>query len=228
MSLQSIINISNSLEINRRKLIGIQYARNELPRVSVTPTFNPWKLTVSVPNSLRYNEARAILEELDKLDRVTPETITFSDNSNLSWMFAYQGQLNTIQRSNITVQSFIGNQLVLNVSAVSASSGTIVLAKGDFVQIQGSEYPFTSTTNVTRGSGATVTVTTHRPNIITDSVVGYGLNWGNDVQFLMFCPNMPTYTLVPGGYSVVNGVAVNNALISFNDDFQLYEYVASA
>lgn len=227
MSLQTIINISNSLNIDRRKLVGIQYARNELARVSETPTYNPWKLTVATPNSLKYNEARGILETLDTLDRRTPETITFSNNGLLNWMFAYQGGLAPSQLSNIVITSFTGNQMILNVSAVSASPSTLVLKKGDFIQILGYPYPFTSTTDVARGSGTTVTVTTHRPNIITDNVAGLGLNWGNNVQFRMFCPNMPTYTLLPGGQTMSNGVMINNAYIEFSDQFRLYEWLGN-
>lgn len=235
MSLQAIINISNSLNIDRRKTVGIQYARNELARVSETPTFNPWKLTVGVPGSMRYSEVREILEELDNLDRIDPSVITFSNSPGLSWMLGYQGDLTTSQRNNVVVQSFVGNQLVLNVSGVSAGSNSVVLKKGDFIQIlSGSPnnpsfaFPFTSTSTVTRGVGSTITVTTHRPNILTNSVVGLPLNWGNDVRFNVFCPNMPTYTLTPGGYKKVGNTVVNNALIEFTNDFQLYEYVGSA
>lgn len=228
MSLQKIINISNKLSFNRRRVVGIQYARNEIPRVSETPTFNPWKLQVSVPASLKYNEARAILEDLDRMDKTIPEVITFNNSPGLSWLLAYQGGLTSIQRGNVIVQSFIGNQLVLNVSTVSVSAGTYILKKGDFIQIQGQPYPFTSTTDVTRGVGSTVVVTTHRPNIITDSISGYQLNWGNDVQFQVFCPNMPTYSLTPGGYHRVGNTVVNNALVSFDSDFNLYEFVGDA
>ena len=227
--LQSIIDISNSLEINRRKMVGIQYARNELPRVSETPTYNPWKLTVSVPSSLRYNEARQILESLDTLDRRTPETVTFSNNPNMSWMFAYQGDLTLSQRSQVFYSSFTGNQLVLDVSGVSAPSNALIFKQGDFLQMYGFPYPFTSTTNVYRGSGSTVTVTTHRPNIFsTNPTPGTGLNFGNSVAFRVFCPNMPVYRLNVGAAKSFNGVLINNAVIEFADNFRLYEYVASA
>ena len=216
------------MSINRRRVVGIQYARNEIPRVSETPTFNPWKLQVSVPASLKYNEARAILEDLDRMDKTIPEVITFSNNGHLNWLLAYQGDANSLQRAAVVVQSFIGNELVLNVSGVGIAQDKYVLKKGDFIQIQGQPYPFTSTTDVQRGVGSTVVVTTHRPNIITDAVSGYGLNWGNQVQFKMFCPNMPTYTLNPGGYHMVNGVVVNNALVTFDSDFNLYEFVGDA
>ena len=91
--------------------------------------------------------------------------------------------------------------------------------KGDFVQIKGYPYPFTVTADVLRGTsdlvGATITLTTHRPNFISADLTGLKLNVGNDCQFRMFCPNMPTYKLTPGGA---------NALINWSSDFQLVEY----
>jgi hypothetical protein len=75
------------------------------------------------------------------------------------------------------------------------------------------------TADVVRGTNtatnAVVTATVHRPNFITSSTVGLGINVGNTVQFRMFCPNMPTYKLTPGG---------QNALIGWSGDFQLVEY----
>ena len=83
--LQTILTYCNSLAIDRRKIVGIQFTRNEIPRVSQTPTLNPWKFTLEMPNSFRYYQARELMESLDTLDRINPEVITFSDNSNLSW-----------------------------------------------------------------------------------------------------------------------------------------------
>jgi len=230
MSLQAIINISNGLEINRRKVVGIQYARNELPRISETPTYNPWKLTVTVPNSLRYNEARGLIESLDTIDRTTPEVISFSGNPNLSWMFKYIGSLSPTQLESIGFSSFVGTTLTLDVSALTTTSpSAIVLGQGDIFNIRGYPYPFTSTTTVTRGSGSTIQVTTHRPNILSSQPSsGTKLDFGNETNFRVFCPNMPTYRLVIGGAQFEYGVMINNALIEFSDNFLLYEYVASA
>jgi hypothetical protein len=225
--LQTIIDRCNGLNIDRRKMVGIQYTRNESPRTSQTPTFNPWRFVLDMPSSLRYYQARALLEQLDTLDRNTPQVVTFSNNACLSWIFKYQGSLSTTQLNGITVQSFVGNQLVL--TNLPAISGTRVLFEpNDLIQIGTHTFPFTSTTQITRGTGATVTVTTNRPNIITTSVVGNNIIVGNACSFYMFCPNMPTYKLVPGGSAKENGTTVNNALIEFSDSFNLYEWVATA
>ena len=66
-----------------------------------------------------------------------------------------------------------------------------------------------------RGSGSTVTVTTSRPNILTGTLTGLGVIVGNNCQFNMFCPNMPTYKLTVGGQKMIssNNTIINNALI---------------
>jgi len=225
--LQTIINKCNALNIDRRKVVGIQITRNEVARTSETPTFQPWRMTLSMPASLAYQTNRDLIEALDTLDRNTPEVVTFSDNVCLSWIFKYQGTMTSIQRNPITVQSFVGNVLTLtNLPAIGATR--VLFQPNDLIQIGNKTYPFTSTTQVTRGTGTTVQIITNRPNILTGSVVGNTLKYGNDCEFKMFCPNMPTYTLVPGGYAQSSGVTTNNALLSFSDDFNLYEWVATA
>jgi hypothetical protein len=229
--LQTIINKASAMTIDRRKVVGVQITRNEIPRTSLTPTKQPWRFTITMPSSLKYYDNRDLLEALDTLDRYSPEYVTFSDNACLSWIFRYQGQLTNAQLNQITVKNagdaFVGNQLKLtNLPVVPASR--VIFEPNDLIQIGAYKYPFTSTTQVLRGTGSEVIVTTNRPNIITGSVQGAGLTVGNSCEFYMFCPNMPTYKLIPGGYARSNGTTVNNALIEFNDDFTLYEWVGTA
>lgn len=229
--LQTILNYSNGLNIDRRKVVGIQYTRNEIPRVSQTPTKNPWKFTLDMPNRFKYYEARDLMEALDKLDRITPEVITFSNLPQLSWIFKYQGAMTSGQLATITVTSFVGDQLTLNVSGITAASTAVIFKPNDLIQIGSTgvhPYPFTSTTQVLRGSGSTVVVTTNRPNILTGSLTGLGVIVGNTCQFRMFCPNMPTYKLVVGGRAMSGSTVVNNALLEFSDSFTLYEFVGTS
>ena len=225
--LQTIINKASALTIDRRKVVGIQITRNEIPRTSLTPTKQPWRMTLTMPASLRYYDNRDLLEALDTLDRYQPELVTFSDNACLSWIFRYQGSLSTTQINNLRVQSFVGNQLVLTGLPVIPNT-RVIFQPNDLIQIGTHTFPFTSTTQVLRGTGSTITVTTNRPNIITASVVNDGLTVGNDCEFYMFCPNMPTYKLIPGGYVRSGNTTVNNALLEFNDDFTLYEWTGTA
>jgi hypothetical protein len=229
--LQTILNYCNGIDIDRRKVVGIQYTRNEIPRVSQTPTKNPWKFTLDMPNRFRYSQARDLMEALDTLDRITPEIITFSNLPSLNWIFKYQGQMTAPQLATITVTSWVGTTLTLNVSGITAASTAVIFEPNDLIQIGSLNeypYPFTSTTQVLRGSGSTVVVTTNRPNILTGTLTGEGIIVGNTCQFNMFCPNMPTYILKPGGQAMSGSTLINNAYLEFSDAFELYEWVGDA
>jgi hypothetical protein len=185
-----------------------------------------------MPNRFRYSQARDLMEALDKLDRITPEVITFSNLPSLSWIFRYQGAYSTAQiNSGVTVTSFTGSTLTLDVSGLPAGASTVLFEPNDLIQIGSLNeypYPFTSTTQVLRGSSGSVVVTTNRPNILTGTLTGEGIIVGNNCQFKMFCPNMPVYKLIPGGY-IGNGTTItNNALLEFSDSFILYEFVGTA
>lgn len=227
MSLQTIINNCDGITIDRRKVVGVQITRNEIPRTTLTPTKQPWRFIVTMPPALRYYNNRDLLEDIDTLDRYQAANITFSNNGKLNWIFAYQGSLSGAQISGISVSSFTGTNLVLG-SLPSVGSGTIMFKKNDIIQIGSNPYPFAVTSQVTRGGAGTVTVPVHRPNIISSSVSGQGITVGNGCTFRVFCPDMPTYKLVPGGAIVQNGVTLNNALIEFQGAFTLYEYVGEA
>ena len=225
--LQTIIDNCNGIKINRRNVVGIQYTRNEIPRVSQTPTTNAWKITVDMPSSFRYSEARALMEELDTLDTTTPQVVTFGNNTNLQWIFSYQGSISVAQISALTIVSYVGNQLILtNLPAVGATR--VMFKKNDLIQIVGYPYPFTTEEDVLRGTDVTVTITTSRPNIITDDVTNLGIVSGTNCQFNFFCPNMPVYKLTVGGYQKVSDVVQNNALLEWSDSFLLYEFVGDA
>jgi hypothetical protein len=225
--LQTIVDNTSSLLINRRKVVGLQYTRNEIPRATLTPTTQPWKFVLTLPNSLRYSLNRDLLEAVDTLDRYTPQVITFNNNPMVQWIFAYQGTMSASMISAITVTSFSGNQLVLGNLPVLAS-GKLLFAANDLIQIGNNPYPFTSTTDVLRGTDTTVTITTNRPNIISSNVIGEGITVGAGCQFNVFCANMPTYKLIPGGYLINSGSVTNNAYLEWSDSFQFYEWTGSA
>jgi hypothetical protein len=225
--LQTIVNFCNSMQIDRRNVVGIQITRNEIPRVSLTPTYNPWRIKLEMPNSFKYYEARALMEQIDTLDRYTPQLITFSNLPQLNWIFAYQGTMSSTQINAVRVNSFVGTTLILQ-NLPTVPSTRVLFEPNDLIQIGNNPYPFTVTSQVLRGSAGTVTVTTHRPNIITTNVVNSGIKVGNTCEFYMFCPNMPVYKLIPGGQTMLRGQVISNALIEWSDNFQLYEWVATA
>jgi hypothetical protein len=222
MSLQKIINLANTIQINRRKVVGIQYTRNEIARVSELITRNPWRMSVTVSAILNYAlpEVRQLLEELDRVDRKIPQEITFANNSNLAWMFKYQGEMTTTEQSLLRISRFGSsthayNELVLT-NLPSRPPGFVLFKAGDILQVSGYPYPFTvQNSQVLRGADNTITITTHRENFIDASVTNAGILIGAPVRFNMFCTNMPTYTLV------------GKNQVQFDGAFELYEYTGT-
>ena len=161
-AIQTILDNCNGLTINRRKVVGQQITRNQIPRVSTTPTKNPWTMELDMPTSFKYSDARALMESVDTLDRTGYEDVTFSNNACLNWIFRYQGTLPLTQLNGLTVSSFVGNQLILS-GLPPINQNRVIFEPNDLIQIAGFPYPFTSTTRVVRGTGGTIIVTTHRP-----------------------------------------------------------------
>ena len=225
--LQTILNYCDSVQIDRRKTVGIQFTRNEIPRVSQTPTKNPWKFTVSMPSRFRYSQIRDLMEALDTLDRIGSEIITFSNLPQLSWVFAYQGSMSQTMINNLRVVSYVNDQLTLtNLPVIPATR--VLFQPNDLIQIGNNPYPMTSVNQVLRGTGSNVTFTVSRPNILTTVIVNDTVTVGNACEWNVFCPNMPTYKLIPGGQLMSGRTITNNALIEWSDNFVLYEQVGAA
>ena len=221
MSIQYFINRATAIDISRRKVTGVQYTRSEVARTETTVTKNPWRISVTIA-PMAWLDARPYLEAIDQLDRTTPETVLFN-GTNTAFLYGYLGDRATTP-TTFTVTSFSGNQLVVgNLSGLTA--GQIAFRAGDLVQIAGKPNPYTIVSNVTYTGAETITLTTHRPNISSGSVVGLGLNVGPNCQFNMFCPNMPVYGLIPGAFRrTANGTYTNGAIVEFAEPLQLVEW----
>lgn len=228
MSLQTIINISNSIKVDRRKVIGIQTTRSQLMRIGETPTYNPWRFTITVPDGV-YADSRALVETLDNMDRAISEVISFGAIASMSWLYKYQGDYTLAQLAGVKVSTFVGNQLVLDISALTPRvTGSAIFKKGDIISIFGYPYPFTFTSDIITPVSAvnTVTCVMHRPRVIppTVNLAGTGLEIGANAKFRMLCVNMPVYILTPGAYRSSNGTTTNNAILSFDGEFELIEH----
>jgi hypothetical protein len=216
MSIQYIINNAESISFNRRKQVGIQYSRNEIAYSTLGVSRNPWRLTVKISKPIEYSTARAIVSDLDKLDRVVSETINFKNNTNLTYITQYQGALAANQLSQLRVLSASGSNLTLTNLPTGIDPNTVLFEKGDFLQINGYANPFTVTARVVRGTSAVI-VPLHRSVFINPTLIAsQPLTVGYDVSFKVRCSAMPTYTLTRGGTS---------GLITFDGDFELYEDV---
>ncbi len=214
MSFQTILDISQTITVNNRRMVGQQYSRSGQVRTAQYVTSVPWVFTVKPHAFLYYPQVRDVIQTIDNLDRQTAATITFS-STNLQWFTSYQGQLTSGQAAALTLASVpAANATTISVGNLpSVASSTIVFKAGDFLQL--GSYAYKVTTEVLRGSGSTVSVTLHRPVIGTPST-GTLTAVGASCTFSVVAEVCPTYTLRP---------MTNGAFVDWDSDFVFRENV---
>lgn len=222
--LQDILNLSSSITINRRKVVGSQITRNEIARTSLTPTRVPWRFTLEMPAQLSWWDNRGLVEYLDNIDRYSPQQVNFATTC-IQWIFRYQGTMTAGQVSALTVSSIAGTNITLaGLSAAGITNGQVMFQPGDLIQIGANPYPCTSVNQVLGNGTNNVTFQVSRPMDWVNYAGGPGITVGPSCTFNVFCPNMPTYRIIPGRYFDYNGTVINNGRIEFTDVFELYEW----
>ena len=219
MSLQTIIDSASFITINKRKGIGQTISRSGHIKTSVQQG-SLYRFTVGVDAGLKYSENRALLQELDSLDRNEESNIDIGGtNKGMSYITQYQGDLTEGQSNTISMVDAVGSNIYVNTLSVSGnvSGYTTLFKKGDFIQPRGNtgtyRYPYQVTSDVAFSSNANITVPIHRPFIPQDgvSVTSGFIRAGINVRFHVKALVMPTYTVVPYDR------------ISFDSDFELIE-----
>jgi hypothetical protein len=202
MSLQTIIDNAMSIRIERKKLSGQTVSRSGEIRISSVANQVPWVMSVTMHPGLKYSTNRALVEELDRVDRVETQVINIGgSNPGLSYITDYQGTLSGNQLDQITIDSANATTIVANMSLVAGDvSSDIVFEPGDYIQPAGNYlYPYTVTEQVTRGTGTTVNVPINRPFITQPAytLAGNGIFVGPEVTWRVVMTNRPSYNVVP-------------------------------
>jgi len=209
MSMQTIFNNAMSINIDRRKLAGQTISRSGLVKISSVATNVPWVFVVAMHPATQWSTNRELFEEIDRLDRIFEEQIDIGNtNPNLNYITSYQGDFTSGQIGQITVDSYSGLNLTLDMTGVAGVGSTdYVVKKGDFIQLDGAyRYPYTVTADVLRGTDTTVVVPLNRPFIAQDGYteVGAGVVVGSDVTWRLVMTKKPSYTIVPYDRAIFN------------------------
>lgn len=194
---QTIFEISQSISVNNRRVIGQQLSRSGQITVAQYLTSVPWVFSVVPHNYLYYPQVRNVIQTIDNLDRQLPETIIFN-SSGLSWFTKMQGTATAATLSTTPT----ANTQVLTLS----SNGTY--KAGDFIEVGGYVYKVTADS-----SGTTVYI--HRP-LIGSPASGATVLMGNNVSFNIVAEKCPTYTLNP---------MADGAFVEWDGDFVFREYI---
>ena len=228
MSLQSILAIAESVNIQDHKFAGQMLSRNMRISTSEILTVQPFQFTIKPMNYLQYSTNRSVLSALRTADRITEQYLNFGSTGWLNYI-AYQGDMTGGQAAacqiDTTSNGTTGKNIVLK-TLPSITSTLNIVEIGDFIQID--RYAYIATANVQRGVGTTVTVPVHRTVMTTvtsalSAVIGqYGTTTSlggstyTGITFPVVLRDYPTYTLVP---------MTNDSFISWDGAFNAYEVV---
>lgn len=225
MSLNTILQISESIAINDQKLVGQVLSRNQRISTSELLTVQPFEFTMNPMKYLLYSQNRDLLSALRVADKATEQYLNFT---NIGWLnyVAYQGDMTSGQIASCQWQTSSANKTLVLGSLPTISSGSYIVREGDFCQV--GRYTYIATADVQRGGGSTVNIPVHRNLIDTlaspvNAVIGqYGttISLGGTtytgVTFPVILREYPTYTLVP---------MTNDSFISWNGPFVAIEDV---
>lgn len=225
MSLNTILQVSESIAINDQKLVGQVLSRNQRISTSELLTVQPFEFTMNPMKYLLYSQNRDLLSSLRVADKATEQYLNFT---NIGWLnyVAYQGDMTSGQIAACQWQTSSANKTLVLGSLPTISSGSYIVRKGDFCQVE--RYTYIATADVQRGGGSTVNIPVHRNLISTlaspvNAVIGqYGTtislggNTYTGVTFPVILREYPTYTLVP---------MTNDSFISWNGPFVAIEDV---
>ena len=218
MSLQTIIDKAQEIEIDRRRVVGQTISRSQRIKTAERSTAQPWRMVITPPGALPWASSRDIIEAIDSADRVNESEVKLGSTAGVSWITQYQGQLSQAQLNNLTIYSASTTTMsITDLPAIAGSitTATVIFDAGDVIQPENSRYPYTVVSPVLRGASTTTNVVLHR-NLITSEdivVVGQGLKVGNSCTWHMVVTGLPTYKLIPG------------RLVQYTGNFELIEKI---
>ncbi len=111
MSLQTIIDLAQSIEFDRRKMVAQTISRSQRIKTAERNSAQPWKFVVSPPGNLKYSTNRAVVETIDQNDRSTEYEVTLD---NAAYLTAYQGGLSQSQLNSLVTTATSTASLTLS------------------------------------------------------------------------------------------------------------------
>jgi hypothetical protein len=113
MSIQYIIDRAQSIEVDRKRLVGQTMSRSQRIKTAERNTAQPWRFSVSPPGVLLWNQARAAVEDIASGDRIQEYTVGFTRPGH-NFIAGYQGAYTQSQMNSVTISAVGVNTLTLN------------------------------------------------------------------------------------------------------------------
>jgi hypothetical protein len=225
MSLQTILAVAETVNINDHKFAGQMMSRNMRISTSEILTSQPFQFALKPNNYLLYSKNKAVLSALRVSDRITEQYLNFGSTGWVNYI-AYGGDMTGVQAAACQVQTASSGKTIVLGNLPAISSTLNIVDAGDFIQID--RYAYIATADVPRGVAGTVSIPVHRSLLTTLSspvgaVIGqYGTTTAlggatyTGVTFCVVVRDYPTYDLVP---------ITNDSFISWSGAFSATEVI---
>lgn len=225
MNLNTILSVSESVQINDHRFVGQMLSRNQRISTSEILTVVPFEFVLKPMNYLLYSKNRTLLAELRKKDKALEQFLNFG-STGWSNYIAYQGSMTSGAIGACEWQTSSANKTLVLGNLPSISATAFIVKAGDFCQV--GRYTYIATEDVLRGTNSTVNIPVHRPLIATlaspvSAVIGqYGTTQPlggfayTGVTFPVILREYPTYTLMP---------YYNDSYIAWDGSFTAFEAV---
>ena len=226
MSLQTILSIATSLEINDHRLVGSFISRNQRISTSEVLTVVPFQFNITPHNYLRYSQNRVVLANLRFNDKSLEQYLNFASTGWVHFI-AYQGDMTPTQIAAAMVQVSSSNKTIVLGSLPTLSPTSFVVKAGDWIQVD--RYAYLATSNVPRGNDTTVSIPVHRSILTTlasplNAVIGqYGTTTSlggttfTGVTIPVLLQEYPNFVLTPG--------PANDSYLAWTGSFKALEVV---
>jgi len=196
MTFQTIIDSAAQIEFDRRRIIGQTVSRSQRIKTAERAATQPWTLTVTPSARFNFTRNRSLLESITVYDRATECLVNLANNPKLSYLTAYQGEMDPVDFAALTITNFTATSVTIG-GLPTTSTSTVIFRAGDWIQPALSRYPYTITADVVRGTESVVTATVHRPLISSEATTITGaVLIGNSCTLRVVAAQIPTYTLV--------------------------------
>jgi hypothetical protein len=225
MSLNQILAISESVQVNDHRFVGQMLSRNQRISTSEVLTVVPFSFDLRPMNYLLYSQNRALLNSLRIPDMALEQYLNFGTTGWNNYI-TYQGDMSQGEIAGCQWQTSSANKTLVLGSLPAIDPAEYIVKAGDFCQV--GLYPYIATANVLRGAGSTVNIPVHR-NLITTLVspvnavigqygttVSMGGNTYTGTTFQVILRAYPTYTLMP---------MKDDSFISWSGSFTAFESV---
>ena len=229
MTMTSIFQTAQAIEVNKTKLVAQTVSRNGRLLVANRNWVNPWRFTVDARPMWSWTEFREYLEPIINADRYTTHTVSLGTNSftntGSNWIAQYQGDLpEAYFGSGLVCNGAAGTSVTVKATGATATyitsqtSSWVLFRAGDMIQATSNLYPHSVTSNIQKsqatfsGGEYTWTVPIHR-GWLGSSPVNSVLRVGSQCSFELIVTKMPTYKILPAKF------------FEFTSAFELMEYV---